>query len=209
VATRMVQINPQLYAMMEGHILEHIAILAATQVEEEMKEQTMQVQQMAQQAQQNPQMGQQVQMAAQELQSQKESRIAELESVMVAEMRKKEKEAMENNQDPLVRLKQQEIDLKAVEMNMKGEAEDNKIMADIGIEAEKLDLERDKLKAALQQTVVKEGLSAIKESDQQTIDEIKENMQTLREDKKLRSTERVAAMNSRARSNGRSDKNNK
>jgi hypothetical protein len=209
VATRMVQINPQLYAMMEGHILEHIAILAAQQVEEETKEQTMQVQQMAQQAQQNPQMAQQVQMAAQELQTQKESRIAELESVMVAEMRKKEKEAMESNQDPLVRLKQQEIDLKAVEMTMKGEADDNKIMADIGIEAEKLDLERDKLKAALQQTVVKEGLNAIKESEQQTIDEIKENMQTLREDKKLRSTERVAAMNSRARSNGRSDKNNK
>jgi len=209
VATRMVQINPQLYAMMEGHILEHIAILAAQQVEEETKEQTMQVQQMAQQAQQNPQMAQQVQMAAQELQTQKESRIAELESVMVAEMRKKEKETMESNQDPLVRLKQQEIDLKAVEMTMKGEADDNKIMADIGIEAEKLDLERDKLKAALQQTVVKEGLNAIKESEQQTIDEIKENMQTLREDKKLRSTERVAAMNSRARSNGRSDKNNK
>jgi len=209
VATRMVQINPQLYAMMEGHILEHIAILAAQQVEEETKEQTMQVQQMAQQAQQNPQMAQQVQMAAQELQTQKESRIAELESVMVAEMRKKEKEAMESNQDPLVRLKQQEIDLKAVEMTMKGEADDNKIMADIGIEAEKLDLERDKLKAALQQTVVKEGLNAIKESEQQTIDEIKENMQTLREDKKLRSTEKVAAMNSRARSNGRSDKNNK
>ena len=209
VSTRMVQINPQLYAMMEAHILEHIAILAAKQVEEEMKEQTMQVQQMVQQAQQNPQMAQQVQAAAQELQSQKESRIADLESAMVAEMAKKEKEAMENNQDPLVRLKQQEIDLKAAEMNMKDEAEDNKLMADIGIEAEKLDLERDKLKSGMQQTLVKEGFNAIKESNQETIDEIKENMQTLREDKKLRSTEKVAAMNARSRSNGRANKNNK
>ena len=82
-------------------------------------------------------------------------------------------------------------------------------MADIGIEAEKLDLERDKMKSGMQQTIVKEGLNAIKESNQQTIDEIKDNMQTLREDKKLRSTERVAAMNSNARSNGRADKNNK
>ena len=209
VSTRMVQINPQLYAMMEAHILEHIAILAAKQVEEEMKEQTMQVQQMVQQAQQNPQMAQQVQAAAQELQSQKESRIADLESAMVAEMAKKEKEAMENNQDPLVRLKQQEIDLKAAEMNMKDEAEDNKLMADIGIEAEKLDLERDKLKSGMQQTLVKEGFNAIKESNQETIDEIKENMQTLREDKKLRSTEKVAAMNARSRANGRANKNNK
>ena len=209
VATRMVQINPQLYAMMEGHILEHIALVAALQVEEEMKQQTQQVQQMAQQAQQNPQMGQQVQAAVQELQNQKEARVAELEAEMVAEMAKREKEAMENNQDPLVRLKQQEIDLKAAEMSMKGEVEDNKLMADIGIEAEKLDLERDKLKSGIQQTIVKEGLSAIKESNQETIDEIKENMQTLREDKKLRSTERVAAMNARSRNNGRTNKNNK
>ena len=82
---------------------------------------------------------------------------------------------MDYNQDPLVRLKQQEIDLKAAEMNMKDEAEDNKLMADIGIEAEKLDLERDKLKSGMQQTVVKEGFNAIKESNQETIDEIKEN----------------------------------
>ena len=61
----------------------------------------------------------------------------------------------------------------------------------------------------MQQTIVKEGLNAIKESDQQTIDEIKENMQTLREDKKLRSTEKVEAMNARSRSNGRANKNNK
>jgi hypothetical protein len=209
VATRMVQINPQLYAMMEGHILEHIALVAALQVEEEFKQQTQQVQQMMQQAQQNPQMAQQMQAAAQELQNQKESRVAELEAEMVAEMAKREKAAMEDNQDPLVRLKQQEIDLKAAEMNMKGEAEDNKIMANIGIEAEKLDLERDKLKSGMQQTIVKEGLNAIKESNQETIDEIKENMQTLREDKKLRSAEKVASMNARARSNGRADKNNK
>ena len=125
------------------------------------------------------------------------------------EMAKREKAAMEDNQDPLVRLKQQEIDLKAAEMNMKGEAEDNKIMANIGIEAEKLDLERDKLKSGMQQTIVKEGFNAIKESNQETIDEIKENMQTLREDKKLRSAEKVASMNARSRSNGRADKNNK
>ena len=209
ISTRMVQINPQLYAMMEGHILEHIALVAALQVEEEFKQQTQQIQQMGQQAQQNPQMGQQMQAAAQELQNQKESRVAELEAVMVAEMAKREKAAMEDNQDPLVRLKQQEIDLKAAEMNMKGEVEDNKLMADIGIEAEKLDLERDKLKQGMEQTVVKEGFNAIKESNQETIDEIKENMQTLREDKKLRSAEKVASMNARSRSNGRADKNNK
>ncbi len=206
IATRMVQINPQLYAMMQSHIMEHIALVAAVQVEEEMKQQTAQVQQMMQQAQQNPQMAQQAQGAAQQLQTQKESRIAELEATMVSEMAKREKEMVDKNQDPLVRLKQQEIDLKAAEISMKGEQEDNKIMADIGIEAEKLDLERSKLSSGMQETLVKEGLNAIKESDQQTIDEIKENMQSLREDKKLRSAEKIASM--KEKMNGRKNSNN-
>jgi len=155
-------------------------------------------------------MMQQAQQAQQQLKTQIESKVAEMEAIMIAEMAKQEQEKAGNMaQDPLVRLKQQEIDLKAAEVAMKGEVEDNKLMADIGIEAEKLDLERDKLKSGMQQTVVKEGLSAIKESNQETIDEIKENMQTLREDKKLRSAEKVAAMNARSRTNGRADKNNK
>ena len=125
---------------------------------------------------------------------------------MVSEMAKREKEMVDKNQDPLVRLKQQEIDLKAAEISMKGEQEDNKIMADIGIEAEKLDLERSKLSSGMQETLVKEGLNAIKESDQQTIDEIKENMQSLREDKKLRSAEKIASM--KEKMNGRKNSNN-
>ena len=90
---------------------------------------------------------------------------------------------------------------------MKGDQEDNKIMADIGIEAEKLDLERDKLKGGMQQTLAKEGLNAIKESDQQAIDEIKENMQTLREDRKLQSAEKIATM--KEKMNGRKNNNNR
>ena len=49
IATRMVQINPQLYAMMESHILEHIALMAAEQVEQEMMKETPQLQMMMQQ----------------------------------------------------------------------------------------------------------------------------------------------------------------
>ena len=161
-----------------------------------------------QQAQQNPQMAQQVQQAQQQLKTQMESKIAELEATMIAEMAKQEQEKAGNMaQDPLVRLKQQEIDLKAAEVAMKGEQGDNKIMADIGIEAEKLDLERDKLEGGMQQTLAKEGLNAIKESDQQAIDEIKENMQTLREERKIRSTEKIATIKGKA--NGRKSNDNR
>ena len=203
--TRMVQINPQLYAMLESHIMEHIALTAALQVQEEMKQQIQQVDQMMQQAQQNPQMAQQAQ---QQLKNQIESKVAELEATMVAEMARQEQEKAGNmEQDPLVRLKQQEIDLKAAEVTMKGEVEDNKLMADIGIEAEKMDLERDKMKGKMEETLAKESFGAIKEDTKQTIDEIRQNMDDLRENKKIRSAERIAVM--KEKMNGRKNSQNK
>jgi hypothetical protein len=206
--TRMVQINPQLYAMMESHIMEHIALMAALQVQEEMKQQIQQVDQMMQQAQQNQQMAQQAEQASQQLKIQMESKIAEMEAVMIAEMAKQEQEKAGNmEQDPLVRLKQQEIDLKAAEVSMKGEVEDNKLMADIGIEAEKMDLERDKMKGKMEETLAKESFGAIKEDTKQTIDEIRQNMEDLRENKKIRSAERIAAM--KEKMNGRKNSQNK
>jgi len=206
--TRMVQINPQLYAMMEGHIMEHISLMAALQVEEEFKQQTQQVNQLMMQAQQNPQLAQQAEQAKQELMNSKESRIAELEAEMIKEMVKQEQEKAGNMaQDPLVRLKQQEIDLKAVELTAKSEIEDNKLMADIGIEAEKLDLARDQMQAKKEETIFKEGLKAVEESDKQTIEDIRQNMETLRDERKIQSAERIARM--KGKSNGRADKNNK
>ena len=206
--TRMVQINPQLYAMMEAHIMEHIALMAALVVQEEMKQQIQQVDQMMQQAQQNQQMAQQAEQASQQLKTQMESKIAELEATMIAQMAKEEQEKAGNmEQDPLVRLKQQEIDLKAAELSMKGEVEDNKLMADIGIEAEKMDLERDKIKSKTEETLVKESFGAIKEDTKQTIDEIRQNMEDLRENKKIRSAERIAVM--KEKMNGRKNSQNK
>jgi hypothetical protein len=206
--TRMVQINPQLYAMMEAHVMQHISLMAAIQVEEEFKQQSEQINQLMMQAQQNPQMAQQAEQARQELVNAKESRIAELEAEMIKEMAKQEQEKAGNmTQDPLVRLKQQEIDLKAAEIAAKAETEDNKIMADIGIEAEKLDLARDQMKAKTEETIFTEGLKAVEESDKQTIEDIRQNMETLRDERKIQSAERIARM--KERGNGRSDKNNK
>ena len=206
--TRMVQINPQLYAMMESHIMEHIALMAALAVQEEMKQQIQQVDQMMQQAQQNQQMAQQAEQASQQLKIQMESKIAELEATMVEQMAKEEQEKAGNmEQDPLVRLKQQEIDLKAAEVAMKGEVEDNKLMADIGIEAEKMDLERDKMKGKMEETLAKESFGAITEDTKATIDEIRQNMEDLRENKKIQSAERIAAM--KEKMNGRKNSQDK
>ena len=125
----------------------------------------------------------------------KVNRVATLRA-QIAEMAKEEQVKAGNmEQDPLIRLKQQEIDLKAAEMTMKGEVEDNKLMADIGIEAEKIDLAREQMKGKMEETIVKEGIKAIEDSNKETIEDIRQNMETLREDRRIKSSERIAQMN--------------
>ena len=77
---------------------------------------------------------------------------------------------------------------------MKGEVEDNKLMADIGIEAEKIDLAREQMKGKMEETIVKEGIKAIEDSNKETIEDIRQNMETLREDRRIKSSERIAGM---------------
>ena len=170
IATRMVQINPQLYAMMESHILEHIALMAAEQVEQEMMKETQQLQMMMQQAQQNPQMAPQVEAAQKQLMTQKESKIATVEAAMVKEMLEEEKRRVKEVEDPLIKLKQQEIDLRAAETIMKQQSE-----------AQRTDIDRDKLE-------IDAGLELMKtESDRQSREKeaaLKRNMELIREQAK-------------------------
>jgi hypothetical protein len=185
IATRMVQINPQLYAMMESHILEHIALLAAEQVEQEMMKETQQATQMMQQAQQNPQMAQQAQMAQQQLMEQKESRIAAVEAEMVQQMLEEEKrrtEAMAD--DPLVKLKQQEIDLRAMETLIKQKEEKERLKKDFTIDTERLDLDRDKLEAQIGVDLIKQQTADADLQSKEKLATLKENMTVVREQMK-------------------------
>ena len=220
--TRPVQINPQLYAMMEAHVLQHIAIMAAEQVEQEMMPQAQelqqQVQQLQQQAQQNPAMQQQVQQQVQQLQqqfmAQKEAAIAMVESQLIKEMAKEEsvRSGMEE-QDPLVKLKQQEIDLKAAELMQKSQHDETKMLMETAVDAEKLDLEREKLSSSNELGMVKESFGLMKEGQKDATAEIKEDVASLRDLAKNRSNEKIAAMRERAaarkaKSNGKSSKSN-
>ncbi len=91
--TRMVQINPQLYAMMESHILEHIALMAAEQVEQEIEEQTQQITNGNATSTTKSTNGTTItKQAQQNVIEKKESRIAKLEAEMVKEMAKEEEE---------------------------------------------------------------------------------------------------------------------
>ena len=194
--TRMVQINPQLYAMLQAHVCEHIALVAGEQVQEKFKPQLEQLQQQMQQAQQNPQAMQQLQQQQDQLVNQQASEQAKMEAQMIKQLAADEEARISREaQDPLVKLKQQEIDLKAMQTQME-------LQKDMMVEGEKMDLERDKLEADTSINLMKVAADVNKEDSTEAMALLKENMANTRDAMKNQTAERV----SRARSNGNGSK---
>ena len=103
--SRMVQINPMVYANLQSHISDHISFKARAEV----LEQFQQDQNLMQLAQTDPE---QYQIAYDRAVA---TAVAEITEALVME----EMKARQGQQDPLVRLKQQEIDLRAMDMQRK------------------------------------------------------------------------------------------
>ena len=209
--TRPVQINPQLYAMMEAHVLQHIAIMAAEQIEQQMMQETQKFQQqmqaMQQQAQQNPQIQQQMQMMQKQYMDKKESAIATLEAQLIKQMAAEEQQRSGlEEKDPLVKLKQQEIDLKAAELMQKAQQAETDTVMRTAVESEKLDLQREKMQSDQDMGIMKESFGMLKEQGKETAGEIKESMAVLREDNRNKANERIA--NNRNRINGNKTRQN-
>ena len=189
--TRMVQINPQIYSMLQAHICEHISLMAGAQVEEEFKEQTEQLKQAQQQAQQNPQMAQQVEQQMQQLINQKAAKQAQIEAEMTMKLAQDEEARISKEaQDPLVKLKQQELDLKAMETQMK-------VQKDMMLEGEKLDIERDRLESDATIGIMKMATEVNKEDSDEAMTMFKENMINSREAMKSKANEKIARNNGR------------
>jgi len=205
--TRMVQINPQLYAMLQAHVSEHISLIAAQQITEKFKPQFEQLQQQMQQAQQNPQAQQQMQQQQDQLVNQQASEQAKVEAQMTKQLAQDEEARISREQqDPLVKLKQQEIDLKAMQTQMQ-------MQKDIMVDSAKMDLERDKLEADTSIDLMKVSADANKEDSAEAITMLKENMAATREamknevaERKNQSAERIARENARSKANGQSKK---
>jgi hypothetical protein len=195
--TRMVQINPQLYAMLQAHVSEHISLIAAQQVQEKFKPQFEQLQQ---QMQQNPQAMQQLKQQQEQLVNQQAAEQAQIEAQMTKQLAQDEEARISREQqDPLIKLKQQEIDLKAMETQMK-------LKKDMAVDAEKLDLERDKLEAETSIDLMKASADVNKEDSTEAMSLLKENMAATREAMKNESAERIAKENAKGRSNGQTKK---
>ena len=116
MSTNMVRNNPAIMAAIQKNILEHISIMAQEQVQLEFREQLMQMQQMQQMAAMDPQVQEQLQMLTNEIEARKAVLIAE----MTEEYMKEEKEITSQfDNDPLLKLKSREVDLRAMENERK------------------------------------------------------------------------------------------
>jgi hypothetical protein len=135
MGTTMAQNNPLVMTSLEKNIFEHINLMSDEQVQLEFRDKIAQAQQIAQQMQQDPQMQQQMQanpQMQQQMQQQQQQLELEIESrkaVLIAEMTedfvKEQKEAIGIlGNDPLVKLRARELDLKAQE-NMRRQKEDD------------------------------------------------------------------------------------
>jgi len=111
--SRMVQINPQVYALLQSHVSDHISFKAKGQVKQMILE--------------NPEMAQMSKQDPQQFEIMFEAEVAKITAQITQELVKSEM-ASQNKEDPLVKLKQQEIDLKAMDLQRK--AEETKFRAD-------------------------------------------------------------------------------
>ena len=113
MASRMVQINPQVYALLQSHISDHISFKAKAQVKEMIM--------------QNPEMAQMAQKDPQQFEIMFEAEVAKVAAQITSELVQTEN-ANQNKEDPLIKIKQQEIDLRAMDLQRK--AEETKFRAD-------------------------------------------------------------------------------
>jgi hypothetical protein len=116
MSTNMVRNNPSIMAAIQKNILEHISIMAQEQVQLEFREQMQQMMMMQQQAVTNPQ----IQAQLQDITNQIEARKAVLIAEMTEEYMKEEKQITSQfDNDPLLKLKSREVDLRAMENERK------------------------------------------------------------------------------------------
>ena len=119
----LVKNNPQTLTLLESHIMEHVSLQSREEVEEELREE---IEQQTQQF--GGELPQEVQLQMQEV---VEARTAEKIVEMTEKMIQEEQEYLdEQGSDPLIDLKQQEINIKAMDQERKAGADSAKLELD-------------------------------------------------------------------------------
>jgi len=138
MATRMVQINPQVYALMQSHISDHISFKARAEVAATMA--------------QDPNMAAMQQADPEQFQIMFDAEVAKRAAAITQELAQTEMQANLAKQDPLVRIKQQEVDLRAMDMQRKAEETQFKQEQENQRAAERLEFDYDRLAVQDQQS---------------------------------------------------------
>jgi len=129
--SRMVQINPQVYALLQAHVSDHISFKARKEVREQMM--------------QDPNFARLQQEDPQSYQIAFDNAVATAVAEITSELVKGEMMANKAKADPLVRIKQQEVDLRAMDLQRKADETKFKQDQENQRQANKLDLEYDRL----------------------------------------------------------------
>jgi hypothetical protein len=129
--SRMVQINPQVYALLQSHVSDHISFKARKEVTEQLA--------------QDPNMMALQQEDPQSYQIAFDNAVATAVAEITSELVRGEMQANMAKQDPLVRIKQQEVDLRAMDMQRKTEETRFKQEQENAREADKLNFQYDRL----------------------------------------------------------------
>jgi hypothetical protein len=124
MSTNIVRNNPAVMAAIQKNILEHISLMAQEQVQLEFREQLQQMMMMQQQAAMDPQIQAQLQALTNQVEARKSVLIAE----MTEEYMKEEKQITSQfDNDPLLKLKSREVDLRAMENERKKDNDEAQI----------------------------------------------------------------------------------
>jgi hypothetical protein len=127
MASNFVRNNPSITASLEKNIMEHISLMAQEQIQLEFPQEIQMLPQMQQMAVKNPQVQQQFMQISQKIEARKAVLIAD----MTEEFMKEEKAVTSQfDHDPLLKLKQREVDLKAMETERKTKEDEARINLD-------------------------------------------------------------------------------
>jgi hypothetical protein len=127
MSSNFVRNNPSITAALEKNIMEHISLMAQEQVQLEFPQEFQMLPQLQQMAVQNPQAQQQLMQISQKIEARKALLIAD----MTEDFMKEEKQITSQfDHDPLLKLKQREVDLKAMETERKISEDEARINLD-------------------------------------------------------------------------------
>jgi len=162
MSTNMVRNNPAVMAAIQKNILEHISIMAQEQVQLEFREQMVNMQQMQQMSINNPQMQQQLQMLTNQIEARKAVLIAEMTEEF---MKEENKITSQFDNDPLLKLKSREVDLRAMENERKRDADETKAEFDRAKLMQARDLAEDKMDQNEELAELRAGVSLAKKNN--------------------------------------------